>query len=413
MFQVISVEEAISKVTANIDKYFEGLESEQIKSENALGRVLAQDIKAPSDLPPFSRSTVDGYVVKAKDTFGVSESLPAVLFNKGKIEMGEEPHKTLNQDETMEISTGGMLPSGGDAVVMLEDVETFDDNSIIVNKSVARGENVIEKGEDTQEGVTVLRKGHRLRSQDIGALAALGILEISVYHQPVIGIISTGDELIPPEKPLSGGKIRDINSWALSAAVTKLGGKPIQYGIIQDEPQYFRESFDKAVTQCDMVILSGGSSVGTRDLTAKTIDLGEPGIIFHGVSVKPGKPTIFGIVDNVPVFGLSGNPVSAMVTFDLFVKPAIYGISGVANFGRDWFENITKARLARNISSKGGREDFVRVSLKGEPGEFPEAFPVLGESGLIFTLVEADGLVRIPQNTEGYSQGEIIEVIKC
>ncbi|OWZ84754.1 gephyrin-like molybdotransferase Glp [Natranaerobius trueperi] len=406
MFEVISVDKAREKILQYLNKK----KIEKVYFSEALGRVTAENIYSPMNLPPFSRSTVDGYAVRSSDTIGASESLPALLNLKGIIEMGKSSDIAINSEEAMGISTGGMLPENADAVVMMENTDSFDDGSILINESVASGENVIWEGEDIKSKELVLKKDHVIREQDIGALSALGILEIFVYKKPTVGIISTGDELVSPEEELTPGKIRDINSWAIKACVEKAQAIPKFYGIIQDEQDEFYETLTRSQIECDLVIISGGSSVGTRDLAAKTInDLGEPGVIFHGVSVKPGKPTIFGLAQDTPIFGLSGNPVSALVTFDLFVRPAIRRLLGLKPY--DESEQVS-ARITRNLSSKGGREDYIRVSLTRKNDGTLEAEPILGESGLIFTLVEADGIIRIPQNTEGITAGESVQVFK-
>ncbi len=409
---MISVTDAITTVTNQVHENLPQFATSEASYQNGVHKVLSSDVIVPQDLPPFSRSTVDGYAVKAEDTFGASESLPALLDNKGKISMGETPENKINQEETMEIATGGMLPQESDAVVMLEDVEQFEDGTIMVYRSVAAGENVIQKGEDASEGKKVLTAGTEIRPQDIGALAAMGIKTVSVYECPVVGIISTGDELVSPEEPLADGKIRDINSWVFASSVETLKAQPFLYGIIPDEEENLRATLNKAVNECELVIVSGGSSVGARDLTAKIInELGSPGLLFHGISIKPGKPTMFGMVGETPVFGLSGNPVSAMITFDILVRPAVKILRGI-NSTTDMFSTSCQAVLTRNVSSSSGREDYIRVSLtQNNEGEL-EAVPVLGESGLIFTLVEAHGLIKISQNTEGLRAGDTVEVYR-
>ncbi len=412
MFQVIPVNEAREKAIKNISQEMKNLTWKSVDFYSARGKVLAEDIISSTFLPPFTRSTVDGYAVIAEETYGATESVPTLLQNIGKIDMGKKSDRVLKKGETIEIYTGGALPKNADAVIMLEDVDKFDEETVAVNTSLAPGENVIWKGEDICPGDPVFYLGHRLRPQDIGALAGLGITRVKVYNAPKIGIISTGDELVPPEEEPGAGQIRDINSWALQASLENKHAESIFYGIVADEKAQFQAVVQKAVYQCDMVIISGGSSVGTRDLTAETLDrLGDPGVLFHGVSIKPGKPTIFAMLEGVPVFGLSGNPVSALVTFDLLVAPGIEILSG-----RTWEQlkkeqvPVTYARLTRNISSKGGREDYIRVKLYKNLDGVLMAEPVLGESGLIFTLTEADGLVCIPQNAEGIMAGEEVGV---
>ena len=411
---MLTVGEARDKIASSLKVLNENTRLEEgkgetIEAQNSLGRILFEDIYSPLKLPPFSRSTVDGYAVKAEDTYGVSESFPGVFSLAGSVLMGESPCVEAGRDEVVEIATGGMLPKGTDAVVMLEETELLGEDSVLINKPVSPGENVIKAGDDVKKDEKVLGKGHLVRKQDLGALAALGITELKVFKSPKIGIISTGDEIVSPGEELSPGKIRDINTWALKGAVEESGAVPLVYGICPDDEKEVEKYLKYALKEAEAVILSGGSSVGEKDVTADVIDLlGNPGVIFHGVSLKPGKPTIYGMVEGKPVFGLSGNPVSALVTFDLFVKEAINMLQG-----KKWPapEKKVRGKLTRNLSSRGGREDYVRVKLEeNDRGEL-EVIPILGEAGLIFTLVEAQGLLKIEQNTEGIASGEEVEVI--
>ncbi len=413
LLEVLTVDEARDKIISTLKDhgYGEGkIGTEIITSESALDRVLAESLQAAMDLPPFSRSTVDGYAVRAEDTYGTSESFPGIYKVVGKVLMGEQPRVKAGKDDVVEIATGGMLPQEADAVVMIEETESFSEDSILINAPVSPGENVIKAGEDVVKGEKVFEKGQLIRKQDIGALAALGITEILVYKQPKIGIVSTGDEVVEPSRELSPGKIRDINSWALKSTSLDAGAVPLLYGISPDDKDELMARVKKAVSETDLVIISGGSSVGERDVSYEVIDsLGKEtgGVIFHGISIKPGKPTIFGMVDDKPVFGLSGNPVSAMVTFELFVKEGINVLKGQK---RQLPTPTIRGTLTRNLSSKGGREDYVRVKLEKDAKGNIKVVPVLGEAGLIFTLTEADGLIRIPQNTEGIMSGEEVEV---
>ena len=411
MLEVLTVDEAINEIiyTLNSVDYHDDKQlNEVVATEESLNRILYKDIHSSLDLPPFSRSTVDGYAVRADETYGVSESFPGVFTLAGKVLMGEASKVEVIREEVVEIATGGMLPHGTDSVVMIEETETLGEDSILINKSISPGENVIKVGEDVKKGQKVLERGHKIRTQDLGALAALGITEVEVYEKPKVGIISTGDEIIDPSKELDPGKIRDINSWALSGEVFEAGAVPVNYGICPDNRDNVEEYINRALEENDLVIVSGGSSVGEKDVTSDVINLiGDPGVIFHGISIKPGKPTIFGMVNDKPIFGLSGNPVSAMVTFRLFVKKAIDIVSGKKDFP---YAPTIRGKLTRNLSSRGGREDYVRVKLQEDEDGNYDVMPVLGESGLIFTLVEAEGLLKIPRNTEGIKSGEEVEV---
>ncbi len=408
MFEVLTVEDALKKIINSVG--LASLEKESIGLLYSLGKTTAEDVISTAVVPHFSRSTMDGYAVRAEDTFGASESMPAFLDITGEIKMGESPPGGIKPGETMKIATGGMLPPGSDSVLMLEHSEELDEKLLAAYNPVAPGENVILKGEDLNEGDIIIEKNHRLRPQDIGALASAGITEVSVYVCPKVAIISTGDELVSPEEKPLPGQIRDINSCALAAAVQSAGAVPLLYGIVMDEASYLKEAVEKAMEEAALILISGGSSVGTRDVTAKVIDeLGEPGVLIHGISIRPGKPTIFGLAGETPVFGLSGNPVSALVTFDLFVTPVIYRLRGLRM--EDMVSPKIKARVSRNIPSSQGREDYVRVTLKEKDSGETWAYPVFGKSGLITTLVDAQGIIRISQNKEGLEKGEVVEVL--
>jgi molybdopterin molybdotransferase len=377
----------------------------------AMGRVVSGDIPSPEDLPPFTRSTMDGYAVRASDTYGATESLPAYVNMVGEIPMGESPSGPVGEMETMKISTGGMLPEGADAVVMLEYTVVVDEKMVELSRAVAPGENVIHAGEDVRKGGAVLRAGHRIRPQDIGTLCGLGITNIPVYRRPRVAVVPTGNEIVPVDEVPGAGKVRDINSYHLSALIRQAGSVPLQYEVIPDDESRFREAVERALSEADVVILSGGSSVGPKDLTARVLSgLGKPGIIFHGVAVKPGKPTIGAVIDEKPVFGLPGHPASVVIGYELFVRPVLQILSGNAHSSWEPFPGPTvQAKMARSVASRAGREDYVSVSLE-RSGEELLARPVLGKSGLITTLVRADGTVVIPGNQLGLEQGDTVDV---
>ena len=380
--------------------------AERVPTEEALDRVLAEPLISPQDLPNFRRSTVDGYAVYAEDTYGATAGLPAFLTVIGEAPMGQATDLDLGVGEAALVHTGGMVPEGANAVVMVEHTQRVDETSIEVMKPVADGENVIQIGEDIRTGDQVLPPGHHLRPQDIGGLVALGVTQVSVAIPPRVAIISTGDEVKPPDQPISLGQVRDINSYTLSALVTRAGGVPIRYGIVPDDRAALEAAAAKAHTEADMVVMSAGSSVSYRDMSVDVIDgLGKPGVLAHGLSVRPGKPTILAVADGVPVFGLPGNPVSAMVIFDLVVAPTIRAMLGTGILPKSQVE----ARLDRNIASISGREDYVQVRLEEREGE-RWAVPVFGKSNLIYTLVHADGTVKIPLDSNGVRAGEWMTV---
>ncbi len=406
--EAIQVNEARSLLEKNVAPVNK---SEEVLIEDAYGRVLAEDILSPENLPGFDRSTVDGFAVISSDTFGATESMPVYLEVKGEILMGEEPSIKLKKEETVRIATGGMLPDGADAVVMFENVQFLDERLIEVFKPVAPGENVISSDEDIRKGELVLEKGHRLRPQDVAALAAIGITKVKVYKKPIVSIISTGDEIIPPDSPIRPGKVRDVNSFNLAGLIAISGGVAVKKGIFRDVYEEIFRVLKESLSESDMVIITGGSSVGVRDLTETVINsLGSPGVLFHGINLKPGKPTIGAVIGGIPVMGLPGHPAAVTVCFELFVEPLIRLLSGERRRGFSEKASIT-AKLAKNISSTQGREEHVRVRLEERDGEL-WAIPILGKSGLIRTLVLADGKIIIPSHLRGIESGQEVEVYR-
>ncbi len=395
-------------------------QAEEIDTVSALGRVTFAQVMAPYALPSFPRSTVDGYAVRAADTFGAGEALPAYLTLIGEAPMGAATTLTLSTGQCVLIHTGGMLPEGADAVVMVEYTQTvFHANQkgnstneppqeVEIFRPVAVGENTLEVGEDLQAGQEAIPAGAHLRPAEIGGLMALGITRLRVARRPRLGILSSGDEVVPPEEELSPGKVRDANSFSLSALVESAGGEPVRYGIVPDqEPTLYAKAF-RALQECDLLVITAGSSASSRDLTAQVINrLGSPGVLVHGVSIRPGKPTILAVCDGKVVIGLPGNPVSALVIASLFVVPVIEKLLGLSRFHP---RASARARLGLNIPSQAGREDWAAVRLVAEPDGYV-AEPIFGKSNSIFTLVRADGLVRIPSNATGLSAGEVVEVI--
>ncbi|MFQ5942014.1 MAG: gephyrin-like molybdotransferase Glp [Anaerolineales bacterium] len=379
----------------------------RVSTEQARERVLLRDIVAPTPLPPFARTTVDGYAVRASDTFGASPSTPSYLKIVGEILMGTDPELAVEDGQAVTIHTGGMLPQGADAVLMIEDTQSVNETEIEVLKPVASGQNVLQEGEDVQPGEVVIRAGTRIRAQEIGGLMALGYTDVEVAEVPRVAILSTGDEVVPPAEVPEPGQVRDINSYTLSALIERSGGKPVRYGIIPDNAEDLEVIAKQAHSEHHMLLITAGSSVSERDITADVIaKLGAPGILVHGIALRPGKPTILSICDGVPVIGLPGNPVSAIVVAGLFVLPAIRKLQGLN--GPEWTATV-RANLQTNVSSVAGREDWLPCRLIVTP-EGLEAQPVFGRSNLIFTLVRADGLIRIPAASTGLDNGEKVEV---
>ena len=382
------------------------IRTEWVPTAAALDRILAAPLTSPQDLPEFARSTVDGYAVMAADTYGASAGLPAYLQVVGEAPMGQAATVPVALGQAMLVHTGGMIPPGADAVVMVENTQGVDADSIEVFKPVAEGENVLQIGEDIHQGDVVLEAGCQLRPQDLGGLVALGFTEVCVAVPPRIAILSTGDEVVAPNQPVAPGQVRDINSYTLAALTRRAGGEPIAYDIVPDDHAKLTAAVARAHAEADVVVLSAGSSVSYRDMSVDVIrDLGSPGILTHGLSVRPGKPTIIAVAADKPVFGLPGNPVSAMVIFDLVVTPTIRAMLG-ATAAR---HAQISARLTHNIASAAGREDYVQVRLEEQDGQWC-ATPIFGKSNLIYTLVHADGVVKVDLDANGIRAGEWVAV---
>ena len=380
--------------------------TEQAPLLDAAGRLLARDVVSPVDLPGFARSTMDGYAVRAADTFGASDSLPALLTVAGEVGMGEVAQIDLPKHSCVRVATGSMLPAGADAVVMVELTEEIDDTTMAVLRPVAPGENVVAADEDAARGEVLLTGGRLLREHDIAALAAVGMPDVEVSVGPRVGIISTGDELVDVGAAPAPGQVRDMNSYALHAAARLAGARPEILGIVRDDYASLAQAMRDALGRVDMLIVSGGSSIGTRDFAREAIDsLGRPGVLVHGIAVKPGKPTIIAVADGVPVFGLPGHPVSCLTVFRLLVEPAIARWMGGRLVSRELV-----ARIGANVASAAGREEYVSVRIARRDGE-TWADPIFSKSALISGLASADGTIRIPAGTEGVQKGDVVTVL--
>lgn len=389
-----------------IDENFSPLESESVFLEKAGGYSLAADIIAPENIPDFKRSTVDGYALIARDTFGAGEGIPAMLECAGEVIMGH-PAPSINPGQCCLVHTGGMLPEEADAVIMVEDTEAAG-SLVQCFSQVAPGENVILRGEDLKKGDPALEKGRRMRAPEIGLLASLGITAVEVHRRPRVGFFSTGDELVNYSTPeLKPGQIRDSNNPALLYLAGQAGAETRYGGILPDQFAAFLKESRAMLEKVDLLVFSGGSSVGTRDYTARTMqELGKPGLLVEGISIQPGKPTLLASCGGKPVLGLPGHPVSALNIFKIFGVAIINRLSGRRE---NIFKPAVKATLGRNISSRSGRTDYVRVKLE-KTAEGIKAVPVFGRSGMLRTLAEADGLMVIPPEKEGLASGEIVEV---
>jgi molybdopterin molybdotransferase len=381
--------------------------AETIPTVEALGRVTAEPLRSPMALPAFDRSSKDGYAVRAADVLGASESLPAYLVVAGEAPMGQAATIAVGPGQAVIVHTGGMMPPGADSVVMVERTQKLDEHNIEVLKPVASGENIIGVGEDILQGDAVLPAGHLLRPQDLGGLLAVGLTEIAVSRRPRVALIATGDEVIPPSQPLGPGQVRDINTYTLASLVQQAGGEPWSLGIIPDRFEELKAAAARGLAEADVVIMSAGSSVSVRDMTGDVINqLGRPGVLVHGISFRPGKPTVLAVCEGKPVFGLPGNPVSVMVVFGLLVTPTLWRWQGLASPPQP---RTVRARLARNVAGMAGREDRVQVRLE-QRDDGLWADPVFGQSNLIFTLVKADGMIAMSLDETGISAGEWVEV---
>lgn len=399
---------------------FEGrADIETVPAVDALGRIPASDITSPVDLPDFSRSIVDGYGVVSKDTHGASASIPCYLKLVGEIPVGPAKKGAtlkISPGEAARVVTGGMIPEGADGAVMVEYTDLLDDTTLEIRRGVSHLENVVLPGEDLKKGDLVAGGGVPLRYFDIGGLTGVGITEIEVFRKPRVSIFSTGDEVVEPTETLMPGQVRDVNKYALAAGVSEAGGDPVLMENVGDDPSSLKETLKKGTENSDMVILSGGSSVGNMDFTLSTIDeiagkkgASSPGVLVHGISVRPGKPTIYGIVDNTPVFGLAGHPVGALVVFLLFVVPMIRLIGGAADPFVKY--HIVEAKIDRSISGAPGRDYYIPVKLApSTDGSPPLAVPLLGKSGMISILSRSTGLICIPSMKEGFAKGETVSV---
>lgn len=384
------------------------LDSELTELHNCTGRILAETVFSSEDVPGFNRSNVDGYAVISSDTFGAGESQPVQLNLLPEVLMGQYPDFALSKGQSCYVPTGGALPQYADSVVMIEYSEDYKDGTINLFKSSAPGNNVTFKGDDVRVAQPVVLAGTLLRPQEVGALAAIGCDKVSVFKKIKIAIISTGDEVVEVKSSIKDcSKIRDINSYTLYSGILSQGCIPVVYGIVKDNYDLILDAASRAMGECDIVLISGGSSVGTRDETYKVIDkLSDSGILVHGIAVKPGKPTIIGKSGNKALIGLPGHPVSAYMIFKIFVVELISQMEGLKTRQKV----IVDAVMKGNYPSNNGREEFLPVKIEETDGK-TIATPVFGKSGLITSLVMADGFVHIARGAEGLSASEPVKVV--
>ncbi len=389
--------------------------TERVPLREAGGRVLAAALRAPENLPAERRAVMDGYAVRAADVHAASELASISLALVGVVPMGEIFAGALAAGEAVAISTGGFLPAGADAVVMVEHTSSTGESegggrSVEIARAVAPGANVIQAAEDFAAGDDVLPAGRRLRPQDLAALATFGVAAVEVFRRPRVAVLSTGNELCAPDATPRPGQVRDANQYVLGAQVEAAGCVAIYGGIVRDDARALREAVARALAEHDALILSGGSSVGTKDVTAEAmLGLPMPGVLFHGIDIRPGKPTLFARAGGKPVVGMPGFPTSSLVVFDAFIRPMLWRLGG--EIGRQTWSSRRRARLARAQASVVGREDYVRVRLVARAGD-PElwAEPLAGGSAAISNVVRADGLVRVAAEEAGLAAGAPVDV---
>ncbi len=397
--------------TAKLSR-FSRLSPERISLDNSWHRNLAEDVVAPENLPERARSTVDGYAVHAEDTFGASDVTPALLEVVAAVEMGAMPDFAIRRGQASPIPTGGFLPEGADAVVMVEYVSPVGAHGVEIMRPVAARTNLLDKGEDVRMGEAVVPAGRTLRPYEIGLLAALGIQEVAVYRRPRVAIVSTGDEVVAIGRKPRPGQIRDANAHSIAALVRAAGGAAIDFDIVPDSAAQLRTALDDALAQADVVALSGGSSVGNRDLLLEVVS-GLTGVemLAHGVAIRPGKPTLLADRKGTAIFGLPGHPVSALIVAQVFLIPFLMYLQG-SDLKKGPLGRRLQAALASSIHSTAGLEEFVRVRLEDAAHGGYCAHPVFGKSGMLSTMVKADGLVVVPMRVEGIAKGGIVEVIE-
>lgn len=405
-FHVVSPSEAREILGA-----IEPVGIETARTVHARGRVLAEDLYSKVDLPHFHRAAMDGYAVRAKDTFGASASQPAYLKVIETVEMGREATRPLGRGEAARIATGGMMPPESDAVLMIEYADEAGNGMVEIQRSVSPWQNVMRIGDDIGRGRIVFRRGRRLRAQDLGSLTGIGISSVAVFKKPRVALISTGDEIVEPDVEPAPGQVRNINQYSLLALLEECGAEVRDLGVVRDDKTALAKALEDGLCWGDLVLLSGGSSVGAKDIALEAmLSFARAKVLFHGISVSPGKPTIYVHAAGKPLLGLPGYPVSALVIFHLFAAPAIRILGGEDPATAWAFDKMSRAILKTNLVSQPGREDYVRVCLERLGGKV-YATPLPGKSGAIFTLVHADGMVRIDSNQEGVEAGEEVEVI--
>ncbi len=401
--------DTVDQVFIKLEEHFKHITwpAENVRIRNVVGRYLARPLFSDTDMPQFRRSVVDGYAVKASDTFGVSDSMPVFLDVTGAVDMGAAYEGAVEAGKAVYVPTGGMVPEGADAIVMVEYAEKLNEATIAVYKPAAPGNGIMNMGDDFKKDTEIYKTGKRIFTKDIGMLAATGNSIISVFKKPVVSVISTGDEIIDITQAPAIGQIRDINTYALAAMCEELGLIVNETHIVKDDFENFRKAVEEQIATSDIVLVSGSSSAGIKDMTAAVLDHIEKGSVFtHGIAIKPGKPTVIASVCGKPVFGLPGHPVSAIVVFSIIVERFIKS----RYFRTDVGGRGTLGKMTTNVHGGVGRETYQFVRLKREAGEYA-AVPIFAKSGAISQLMQADGYVRIPSLKEGLKEGEVVEIV--
>lgn len=400
MLEVVTLEQARDTAA----RRFQALSSPRtccVTLDQAAGRMLANDVVSTEGVPPFDRSMVDGFAVTSSDTFGCSEALPALLELQGEVLMGEVPDCSCLPGACVRIPTGGHLPEGANAVVMLEHCEEYGDGTVGVMRPCAPGANVVFKNDDVAPGQVLIPNGTVLQSHHVGTLASLGVVSVEVRAFPRVAIISTGAEIVPPDCMPKGSQMRDVNGPLLAAAVRACGAEAVEFPIVHDDIEQLRDVVKTALEDCQMILVSGGTSAGEKDYTARVFaEMGD--VLFHGVAVKPGKPTLLADVGSVPSFGLPGHPVAAYLMFLELARPLLTGVEGAK-------ARTVTARLGSGVPSNHGRTELIGVRLEPCDGDM-RAVPIRGKSGLISQLSCADGYVEIGRDSEGAAAGNVVEV---
>lgn len=406
LFNVISVSEAKEKLN---DIFDSSLKKERVPIYKALGRICGEDVVSEINIPSFRRSTVDGYAVRAKDTAGASESIPSMMNLIGEVNMGIESQVEISSvGECVYVPTGGMIPKGADSMVMIEYTDKLDQETILINTPAAHGDRIVLEGEDVEKGEHVIADGIRLRPYEIGLLSSLGKDEIEVYKKPVVGVISTGDEIVGCGEEPKLGQVRDMNSYILAAAAEEDGFESVNYGVVRDNYDELRSMVERALGECDVVLVSGGSSVGKKDQTLKVINgFEESEVLAHGISIKPGKPTIISKVRGKAVFGLPGHPLSCSIVYKIIVKEFIDKL-----INREEKKYAVTAFCSMNYHKAKGREEYLPVILNEDCSGKVYAEPVLSKSGLITGFTKAWGYVVIDKNEEGLTEGQEVKAYK-